>query len=190
MGKSKSIFASAALVLSLISFTSMAGGQGMEGNRLAELRDRPASERLLALLESDRIKSYLRVEDAQVERLRQIVLEMEKANVKTRAEIEVRSIELREALRGDKPNREEILKKVQEISDLRGAMMKHDVEAVLAAKTVLSPEQQKRVLSIIETWHEGGPEGGEQRGIRSKPLPAPGAPPRPAPFHPGEPPVQ
>jgi hypothetical protein len=190
MGKSKSIFASAALVLSFLNLGSMAGGQGMGGNRLGELRDRPASERLLALLDSDRIRTYLRLEDAQVERLRQIVLEMEKASVKTRAEIEVRSIELREALRADKPNREEILKKVQDISDLRGAMMKHDVEAVLAAKTVLSPEQQKRIFSLIETWHEGSPEEEELRGIRRRPSPGPAAPPKPAPLHPGEPPVQ
>jgi len=190
MSKSKGILASTALVLSFLSLGSMVRGQGMRGNRLGEPQDRPGAERLLALLDSDRIRTYLRLEDAQVERLRQIVLETEKANVKTRAEIEVRSIELREALRGDKPDRDGILKKVQEISDLRGEMMKHDVEAILAAKTVLSPEQQRRLFSLIETWHEGGPVGEEQRGMRAKPLPSPGVPPPPVPLHPGEPPVQ
>ena len=114
------------------------------------------------MLDSDRIRIYLGLADPQVERLRQIAVETEKANVKTRAEIEVRSIELREALRADKPDRDEILKKVQEISDLRREMMKHNVEAILAAKAVLSPEQQRRVFSIIENRHEGGSVGDER----------------------------
>jgi Spy/CpxP family protein refolding chaperone len=190
MGKRKGVLASSLLALSFLSLGSIARSQGMWGNRLREPRDRLWTERLLGLLDSDRIRTYLRLEDPQVERLRQIVLETEKANVKIRAEIEVRSIELREALRGDKPGRDEILKKVQEISDLRGEMMKHNVEAILAAKTVLSPEQQRRLFSIVESWHEGRPVGEEQRGMHAKPLPSPGVPPQPAPLHPGEPPVE
>jgi Spy/CpxP family protein refolding chaperone len=104
--------------------------------------------------------------------------------------MELRRIELREALRADKPDRDEILKKVQEISDLRGGMMKHNVEAILAAKAVLSPEQQRKVFFIIENRYEGGPGGEEQRGMRAKPLPRPVVPPQPVPLHPGEPPVQ
>ena len=152
-------------------------------------RNRVGVERLLALLESDRIRIYLRLSDPQVERLRQIVVEAEKANVKTRAEIEVRSIELREALRADKPDRDEILKQVQEISDLRREMMKHQVEAILAAKAVLSPEQQKRLFSLLENRHEGRRKEDEMHGLHAKPLPGPGVP-APVPIHPGEPPVQ
>jgi Spy/CpxP family protein refolding chaperone len=192
MGKGKGMLASTLLVLSFLSLGNIAGGQsqGMWGNRWGEPQDRLGVERLLALLDRDRIRTYLRLEDSQVERLRQIALEAEKANVKIRAEMEVRRIELREALRGDKPDRDEILKKVQEISDLRGQMMKHNVEAILTAKAVLSPEQQRRLLSIIENRHEGGRVGEERRGMRAKPLPRPSEPPQPVPLHPGEPPVQ
>jgi Spy/CpxP family protein refolding chaperone len=109
--------------------------------------------------------------------------------VKTRAEIEVRSIELREALRADKPDRDEILKHVQEISDLRGEMMKQNVEAILAAKAVLSPEQQRRLLSLLEHQREGRRVGDEPGGVPAKPLSRPGVSP-PVPLHPGEPPVQ
>ena len=191
MGKRKGIITSSLLALSLLSLGNIGWGvnQGMWGNSLREHRNHLGVERLLALLESDRIRIYLRLADQQVERLRQIVVETEKANVKTRAEIEVRSIELREALRADKPDRDEILKQVQDISDLRREMMKHDVEAILAAKTVLSPEQQRKVLAIFENRHEGRPVGEEPGGLRAKPLPRPGVPP-PVPLHPGEPPVQ
>jgi hypothetical protein len=192
MGKRKSILASSLLGLSFFSLVNIGwgGGQGMSGNRLREPRDRVGVERLLALLDSDRIRTYLRLDDAQVGRLRQIALEAEKANVRIRAEIEVRSIELREALRADKPDRDEILKKVREISDLRGEMMKHNVQAILAAKAALSPEQQRKLFFLIETRYEGGPVGEEGRGWRAQPLPSPGAPPQPIPVHPGEPPVQ
>jgi hypothetical protein len=192
MGKRKGILASSILVLSFLSLENIAwgGSQGMWENRLREPGDRLGVERLLALLDSDRIRSYLGLEGPQVERLRQIVLETEKANVKVRAEMELRRIELREALRADKPDRDGILKKVQEISNLRGEMMKHNVEALLAAKAVLSPEQQRKIFFIIENRYEGGPVGEGRRGMRAKPLPRPGVPPQPVPVHPGEPPVQ
>jgi len=191
MGKRKGIITSSILALSLLSLGNIGWGlnQGMRGNSLREHRNHPGVERLLALLESDRIRIYLRLADPQVERLRQIVVETEKANVKTRAEIEVRGIELREALRADKPDRDEILKKVQEISDLRRETMKHNVEAILAAKAVLSPEQQRRLLSLLENRHEGRRVGDELGGMPAKPMPRPGEPP-PVPLHSGEPPVQ
>jgi hypothetical protein len=190
MGKRRGLLASSILVLSFLSSGSIARSQGIWGNRWGKSQDRPGVERLLGLLDSDRIRTYLRLDDPQVERLRQIILETAKADVKSRAEIEVRSIDLREALRAGKPDRDEILKKVKEISDLRGEIMKHKVEAILAAKAVLSPEQQRRLFSLIENRREGGPVVEEGRGMRAKPLPRPEAPPQPLPLHPGEPPVQ
>ena len=191
MDKKKGIITSSILALSLLSLGNIGWGvnQEMWGNSLREHQNHLGVERLLALLESDRIRIYLRLADPQVERLRQIAVETEKANVKTRAEIEVRSIELREALRADKPDRDEILKQVQEISDLRREMMKYNVEAILAAKAVLSPEQQRRLFSLLENRHEGGRVGDEPGGVPAKPLPRPGVPAQ-VPLHPGEPPVQ
>ena len=175
------------LCLSLGSVAT-AAGQGMWGSRLGETGDRPGVERLLALLDSDRVKSYLGLDGSQIERLRQITLDTEKANVKLRADIEVRSIDLKEALRADKTDRDAILKTVQEISDLRGQLMKSYVEAVLSAKAVLSPEQQRKIMFFIENRGQGGPAGEERRGMGARPRPQ--APPQPAPTHPGEPPVQ
>jgi hypothetical protein len=192
MGKRKGILASSILLLSFLSLgnTAWGGSQGMWGNRLREPRERLGVGRLLALLDSDWIRTYLGLGDPQVERLRQIVLETQKANVKIRAEIEVGRIELREALRADKPDRDEILKKVREISNLRGEMLKHNVEAILAAKAVLSPEQQRRIFSVIENRYETGHVGEGQRGLHAKPPPRPGVPPQQMPVHPGEPPVE
>ena len=188
----KGILASSLIVALFLSLANLAsaGCQGTWGSPSREPRERVGIEKLLALLDSDRFRSHLGLEGPQVERLRQIALEIEKANVKIRAEIEVRNIELREALRADKPDRDEILRKVQEVSDLRGGMMKQDVEAILAAKSVLTSEQQKKVMFIIEDRKAGGPYGEGRGGAHAKPLTRPGESPRPAPPHPDEPPVQ
>jgi hypothetical protein len=191
VGKRKGMITSSILALLIFSLVNIGWGaeHGIWGSSLREGRDHVGVERLLALLDTNRVRIYLGLTDPQVERLRQIVVETEKANVKTRAEIEVRSIELREALRADKPDRDGILKQVQEISDLRGEMMKHDAEAILAAKAVLSLEQQRKIFVIFENRHEGGPVGEEPGALRAKPLPRPGVPAQ-VPLHPGEPPVQ
>src|SRR5258708_5668438 len=95
-------------------------GMGMEG-------EDQMGGRLLALLDNDRIKSALGLTDEQVGRLRHIMVETEKASVKNRAEIEVRGIELRELLHAENSDRDAVMKKVQEISGLRGEMMHHHV---------------------------------------------------------------
>ncbi len=100
------------------------------------------------MLESDHFKAELNLTDQQAARLHQIVLEGEKASVKARADLRVRGLELRELLRADQPEREAVMKKVQEISEVRGQMMRQHVESLLAAKSVLTPEQQQKFRSL------------------------------------------
>jgi hypothetical protein len=187
----KGIISSSIAVLLILSLDIIGWGlgQGTRGSGLRGGRNRIGVERVLALLDTDRVRIYLGLTDAQVERLRQILVETEKANVTTRSEITVRGIELREALRADRPDRDEILRKVQEISDLRREMMKHNVEAILAAKTILPAEQQRRLFSIFESRPEDAPVREGREGGRAKPAPSPGVPPQ-VPLHPGEPPVE
>ena len=134
--------------------------------------------RMLALLENDRVKAELKLTDQQVTRLHQIALEGEKAGIKTQAEMRVRGLELRELLRADQPEREVVVKKVQEISDLRGQMMRQHVESLLAAKTVLTPEQQQRFRSLRARRGHPGPGGGwmGHRGPRMGRGPGPSQP--------------
>ena len=146
--------------------------------------------RLLAMLDNDRMKARLGLTDDQVSRLRQVVVDSEKATIKTRAEMKIRGIELRELLRADKPDQAAVMKKVDEISALRGEMMKQHVSALLSAKTILTPEQQKKIRSFMERRHgEGGPRTQffERRvpppmGMHNSPTnppEAPEAPPKP-----------
>ena len=192
MATKKGILASGIVFLLLLSVRNVAtaSGQGLWGDRSRESQERLGAERLLALLDNDRVKSYLGLDGSQIERLRQIALDTEKANVKIRADIEVHSIDLKEALRVGKPDRDAILKKVQEISDLRGQSMKSYVEAILSAKAVPSPEQQRKIMLFIENGGDGRPAEDGRRGMRPRPLPGPATPSQTTPAHPGEPPVQ
>ncbi len=140
---------------------------------------------LLSLLQNDRVKTELGLSDQQVTQLRKIVVDTEKSAIQTRAQLAVRGIELREMLRGDNPDRAAIEKKVQEISDLRGQMMKQHIEALLQAKSVLTPEQQKKIETFLEHRRAMG-MGRERFG---GPRPTPGRPPAP-PKAPSGPPSQ
>jgi Spy/CpxP family protein refolding chaperone len=136
---------------------------------------------MLAMLDNDRFKSELGLTDEQAGRLRQLVLENEKSSVRTKAEVKVRQIELREMLRADNPNRDATLKKAQEISDLHGQMMKQHIEALLTAKTILTPEQQKKMHALMAEHAFRGRQPGEGRGPRFGHGPQGGRPP----FHQG-----
>ena len=106
-----------------------------------------------------------------------------KASIKTGADLAVRRIELRELLRADNPDRDAATKKVQEISNLRGELIKLRVEAMIAAKKVLTPEQQKKIRAFREMRRE---EARRRRGMMGmiermgrQPGPAPTPPPGP-----------
>ncbi|MGE5325980.1 MAG: Spy/CpxP family protein refolding chaperone [Deltaproteobacteria bacterium] len=147
--------------------------------------------RLLAMLDSARVKTALGLTDDQSNRLRQIVIDTEKNTIKTRADMAVRQIELRELMRADNPDRDAVMKKLDEVSALRSQMMKQHVEALLSAKSVLTPEQQKKIRTFIENrraegFMRGSGSGwqGARRGRFGGPAgsagpgrpPAPGAP--------------
>jgi len=154
---------------------------------------------LLRLADNPRVREELKLTDDQVSRLHSLAVESEKTSIRTRADLQLRELELRELLRADNPNREAILSKVQEISDLRGQTAKQHMETMLSARSVLTPEQLKKVRSFMENRGRGGPGGPERermmehRGAQGRPSgrPAggPGAPPNP-PAHPTYPPTQ
>ena len=107
------------------------------------------ANRALALLDNSRLRTALNLTDAQVSQLRKIVVGAEESSIKTHADLAVAGIELRELLRQDKPDNAAVMGKVSQIAQLRDALMKRQVEALLAAKGVLTPEQQKMIRQFI-----------------------------------------
>jgi len=148
------------------------GGMFAEGREFG--RSHRMGHRLLAMLENDRMKAALELTDDQSARLRKIVVDTEKSVIKSRADLKVRGIELRELMRTDAPERQAVMKKVDEISTLRQEMMKQEMDALLNAKTVLTAAQQKKVRSFLERGH--GNEGRGERFFRRQAPPPPDAP--------------
>ena len=180
----------------MLSLPILASAQDFGSWRGERGRGGMGGPRLMAMLENDRVKSALGLTDEQSGKLREIMVESRKSAITTRADMQVRNIELRELLRADQPNRDAVLRKVQEISGLRGQMMKQRVESLLAAKSVLTAEQQQKFRAFMSerrgrggAWRRdrgsagpGGPDGGRGgfgrgRGPEgSGPVPAPEPP--------------
>ena len=118
------------------------------------------AEHLLRLAEDPRVRMFLGLTDEQVSRLHKIGVDAEKSSVQSQADLELRHIELRELLRADNPDHDAIMQKIDEANALQGKMEKQHVETLLSARSVLTPEQLKKVKEFME---HGGP-GGMERG--------------------------
>lgn len=151
---------------------------------------RSMSQRILALLDNEHFRAEVNLTDDQVSRLRQIVTNAEKSNIETRAQMAVDGIDLRQLLMADKPDHAAVMKKVQQISELRGQMMKNNIQALLQAKTVLTPQQQEKIRQFLQSrfrergrrqnwrrnWMERHPGGMMRRGTPPSPSPTPTPP--------------
>jgi Spy/CpxP family protein refolding chaperone len=106
--------------------------------------------RLLAALDDPRVRTMLNLTDQQADSLRKIIVGTETFTIKTGADIAVDSIDLKELLRADKPDRAAVMSKGDEISKATSQLINHYLDAMLAAKAVLTPEQQKMIRAYIE----------------------------------------
>ena len=106
--------------------------------------------RLLAALDDPRVRTMLNLTDQQAASLRKIIVGAETFTIKTGADIAVNSIDLRELLRADKPDRAAVMSKGDEISKATSRLINHYLDAMLAAKAILTPEQQRMFRAYIE----------------------------------------
>ena len=106
--------------------------------------------RLLAALDDARVRTMLGLTDQQADSLRKIVVDTETFTIKTGAVIAVDSIDLRELLRADKPDRAAVMAKGNEVSKGTSELINRYLDAMLAAKAILTPEQQKMIRAYME----------------------------------------
>jgi|SRR5579871_2482030 len=126
--------------------------------------------RVLAAIDNPNVRTALKLTDQQADSLRKIVIDTEKFTITTGATMAVDALDLREQMRADKPERKDVMAKGDEISKLTGQLISHYLDAMLTAKGILTPEQQK----LIRTYAESRATA---RG--AFPLMPPPAPPRP-----------
>jgi Spy/CpxP family protein refolding chaperone len=123
---------------------------GMMPPDMMQMRPLQRVIRLLAALDDPRVRTELGLTDQQADSLRKIFVDTETFTIKTGADIAVNSIELRELLRADKPDRAAVMSKGDAISKATSQLINHFLEAMLAAKAILTPEQQKMIRAYME----------------------------------------
>jgi hypothetical protein len=123
------------------------GGRGQQSGRGNPLQ---MVSKLLAALDDPRVRTMLGLTDQQSDSLRKIVIDTETFTITTGAAVAVNALELRELLRADKPDRAAVMSKGDAISKSTSDLISHYLDAMLAAKAILTPEQQKMIRNYMQ----------------------------------------
>jgi Spy/CpxP family protein refolding chaperone len=106
--------------------------------------------RLMSALDDPRAQKMLGISQEQADSLRKIVTDTEIFTIQRGANIAVDSIELKELLRADKPDKAAVMSKGNEISKDTSDLISHYLGAILDAKTILTPQQQQMIREYLE----------------------------------------
>lgn len=139
---------------------------------------------LARLLNDPAIREKLGITAEQVGAIRKQESDFRKAEIRERADLEVKRVDLKDLLDADKPDRAAIDSKLQEISTARLALEKSAVHFRLTMREAITPEQREKLHQLMsERWrHEGGsghpgPRGDRHMGQHGA-APAPEAQPK------------
>lgn len=105
--------------------------------------------RLMSALDDPRAQKMLGLSEEQADSLRKIVTDTEIFTIQRGANIAVDSIQLRELLRADKPDKAAVMSKGDEISKDTSDLISHYLGAILEAKTILTPQQQQMIREYL-----------------------------------------
>lgn len=160
------------------------GGRGQRFGRGMGGGERGFGERqfgLSHLLNDPSVRDKIGVSADQAAKIRDQASTFRKAEIRGRADLQIKQIELRDLLAADKPDRPAIDAKLQEISASRLEMQKSAIDFRLASRDALTPAQRDKLRQLIEDRRhpEGGPgprgagaRRGGQRGSAPPPPPA------------------
>lgn len=149
---------------------------------------------LMRALRDPDIRKQAGITDDQFAKIRQQESDFRKTEIRDRADLQVKRIDLRDLLSADKPDRSAIDSKVQEIGASQLALEKSATDYRLDMRDAITPAQRDKLRELMKNrWQRGGRgaagSGGAQamgrRGPRQRggnsPGPAPEANPEPAP---------
>ena len=110
------------------------------------------------------LKEQLRLTDAQQAEIRKVREGARRDRIRASADLKIASLDLRSLMRGDKVDEKAVAAKISEIQTARGALLKLRVDAAMAMKKVLTPEQQKKHSELRGQGRMGrgrmrGPDG-------------------------------
>lgn len=157
-------------------------GEGEGGGRGMGMRHRGGPGMGLAFLANNpEARKRLGITDEQAAKIRQQGLDFRKAEIRGRADLEVKRLELHSLMAADTPDRAAIDRTLQEVGAARMALEKSTIDFHLAMRGALTPEQREKLKQMRQEFgHRGeGQHGpGGPHGMMRHPG-AEGAPPPP-----------
>lgn len=106
-------------------------------------------------LDNPRVQTALGLSSQQVTSLRGILVRTEIDTIQTGAGMLVDGIQLKELLRSDHPDRTAVMAKGSAISQSVSHLVDHYLDAILQAKTILTPQQQDMIRAYMEKHRQG-----------------------------------
>jgi Spy/CpxP family protein refolding chaperone len=120
------------------------------------------------------MRQRLGITDEQAAKIRQQTSEFRKAQIRSRADLQVKRLELSELLAASTPDRAAIDRKLEEISAAQLAERKSEVNYRLTMRNALTSEQRQKLEQMRGEFRQRGPAGRRwQRGGEPTPLPKP-----------------
>ena len=147
------------------------GDRGWEGRRGGfERGGRGHGEfGLSRLLSNPEIQQKVGISAAQVAKIKEQESVFRKSEIRERADLDVKRVELRDLLSADTPDRKAIDTKLQEVSAAQLVMAKSRIDFRLNMKEDLTPDQREKLRQALrDRWQSRGsrrgPGGPGQRG--------------------------
>lgn len=140
------------------------GGPGMHGGRGGGMGMRGGMggmflgpERILLEDGGGRLAEKLDLTGTQKDKLRDIGGDLDRKEIRLRADLETAGLDLRDLMRSDSPSASAVEAKIENLSQLRGEIMKANARAVLDARKVLTSDQRKKLADMRQGRFGGGP---------------------------------
>jgi Spy/CpxP family protein refolding chaperone len=139
------------------------GDRGWDGRRDGFERGGRRHEEfgLSRLLSNPDIQQKVGISAAQVAKIKEQESAFRKTEIRERADLEVKRVELRDLLSADTPDRKAVDAKLQEVSTAQLAMEKSRVGFRLDMKEALTPDQRTKLRQALQDgWQSRGPRRG------------------------------
>jgi Spy/CpxP family protein refolding chaperone len=104
------------------------------------------------------------ITDEQAATIRKQELDFRKTEIRGRADLDVKRIDLKDLLAADKPDRAAINAKLQEISAAQLSLQKSSIDYRLSTRDAITPAQRDKLRQVMrDRWQRGGGPGRADR---------------------------
>jgi Spy/CpxP family protein refolding chaperone len=109
------------------------------------------------LLNDPAIRQQVGITDEQAATIRKQQLDFRKTEIRGRADVEIRRVELKNLLAADKPDRAAINAKLQEISAAQLSVQKSAIDYRLTLRDAITPAQREKLRELMRNrWQSDG----------------------------------